>query len=108
MAPQQRLVPGRPGPMTDVFASIVSPFIQQVINLQRRLDEGEDPALEPEREQILALLADADQKAATSSQLAHDFELAKHALVYWADEVLINSRWSHALEWRQRILEWDI
>jgi type VI secretion system protein ImpK len=94
--------------MTDVFASLVSPVFQQVINLQRRLEEGEDPALEPEREQILAALADAEQKAAASSQLAHDFDLAKHALVYWTDEVLINSRWAHALEWRQRILEWDI
>jgi type VI secretion system protein ImpK len=94
--------------MTDVFASIVSPVIQQVINLQRRLEEGESPALEPERQQILAVLADAEQQAAASSQLAHDFELAKHALVYWTDEVLTNSHWAHATEWRQRILEWDI
>src|SRR5262249_53528511 len=43
-----------------------------------------------------------------SSQLAHDFELAKHALVYWVDEILINSPWKHAMEWRQHILEWDI
>src|SRR5262245_487636 len=94
--------------MTDVFASLVSPVFQQVINIQHRLDEGENPDLEQERAQILALLADAEQTAVSSSQLSHDFELAKHALVYWIDEVLINSSWAHALEWRQRILEWDI
>jgi type VI secretion system protein ImpK len=94
--------------MTDPFANLVSPVFQYVIDLQQHLEQGQGPALEPEREQILALLAEADQKAATSSQLAHDYELARHALVYWIDEVLINSPWKHALEWRQRILEWDL
>ena len=94
--------------MTDAFASLVSPVFQQVIDLQQRLEQGENPPLEPERDQIVAALAEAEQKAGGSSQLAHDFELAKHALVYWTDEVLINSSWRHATEWRQRILEWDI
>lgn len=94
--------------MTDAFASLVSPVFQHVIDLQMRLEEGENPALGPERERILVLLEEAERKAGESSQLAHDFELAKHALVYWIDEVLINAPWSHALEWRQQILEWDI
>jgi type VI secretion system protein ImpK len=94
--------------MTDPFASVVSPVFQYVIDLQQRLEAGESPALEAERAQIVALLDEADQKAATSSQLAHDYELARHALVYWIDEVLINSDGKHALEWRQRILEWDL
>ena len=29
-------------------------------------------------------------------------------MVYWIDEVLINSGWDHATEWKQHILEWDI
>jgi type VI secretion system protein ImpK len=79
-----------------------------VIDLQGRLEEGENLALEPQRELMMDLLAEADQKASSSSQLAHDYELARHALVYWIDEVLINSPWRHAMEWRQRILEWDL
>jgi type VI secretion system protein ImpK len=94
--------------MTDTFASLVSPVFQYVIDLQGRFEAGESPALEAEREQILALLAEADQKASTSSQLAHDYELARHALVYWIDEVLINSSWKDAHQWRQHILEWDL
>jgi type VI secretion system protein ImpK len=94
--------------MTDPFAGIVSPVFQYVIDLQTRLEEGENPALEPERAQILDLLAEADQRASTSSQLAHDYELARHALVYWIDEVLINAPWRYAMEWRQQILEWDL
>lgn len=94
--------------MTDAFASLVSPVIQYVIDLQQRLDQGESPPLGPEREHILVALDEAQRKASVSGQLAHDFDLAKHALVYWIDEILINSHWSHALEWRQQILEWDI
>ncbi len=56
----------------------------------------------------MVALDEAARKAGISSQLSHDFELAKHALVYWIDEILINSPWSHAMEWRQHILEWDI
>src|SRR4051812_33454291 len=94
--------------MTDPFASLVSPVFQTVLNLQQRLEAGENPPLGPEREQIVVALDEAARKAGISSQLSHDFELAKHALVYWIDEILINSPWSHALEWRQQILEWDI
>jgi type VI secretion system protein ImpK len=94
--------------MTDVFASLVSPVFQSVIDFQHRLEGGESPALETERDRILSLLGEADQKAATSSQLAHDWELARRALVYWIDEILINSTWKHALAWRQHILEWDL
>jgi type VI secretion system protein ImpK len=94
--------------MTDQFAGIVSPVFQHLIELQSLLEQGENPALEPQREQMIELLAEADQKARGSSQIAHDYELARHALVYWIDEVLINSPWRYAMEWRQRILEWDL
>jgi type VI secretion system protein ImpK len=94
--------------MTDPFASLVNPVFQVVIDLLQRIEQGEDPALGPAREQIVVALDEAERKAAASSQLAHDFALAKHALVYWIDEVLINSPWKHAMEWRQQILEWDL
>ena len=95
--------------MTDAFANLVGPVFQHVVDLQDRLNAGESPTLQAERDRILAVLGDAERKAgASSSQLAHDFELARRALVYWIDEVLINSGWDHATEWRQHILEWDI
>jgi type VI secretion system protein ImpK len=95
--------------MTDAFANLVGPVLQHVVDLQHRLEEGETPPLEAERDQILAVLGEAERKArASSSQLANDFELARRALVYWIDEVLINSGWEHAIEWKQHILEWDI
>jgi type VI secretion system protein ImpK len=94
--------------MTDAFASLISPVFQIVIDLQARLEQGENPAMAPVREQIIVVLDEAERKAAVSAQLAHDFRLAKHALVYWIDEILINSPWKHAMEWRQHILEWDL
>jgi type VI secretion system protein ImpK len=94
--------------MTDPFASLISPVFQQVIDLQARLEAGESPRWEAERGQLLAALEEADRKASISTRLAHDFELARYALVYWIDEILINSPWAHALEWRQHILEWEI
>ncbi|HEX8203414.1 MAG TPA: DotU family type IV/VI secretion system protein [Isosphaeraceae bacterium] len=94
--------------MTDAFANVVSPVFQQVIDLQERVRRGENPALEPQRQQIRAVLDEAQNRATAMTQLAHDFELARYALVYWIDEVLIASSWSHAMEWKQQILEWEI
>lgn len=94
--------------MTDAFADLVSPVLRHVVDLQHAVDQGEHPPLFTVRDRLLALLAEADQKAAASTQLHHDYTLAKYALVYWLDEVLINSSWEHAQEWGQHILEWDL
>lgn len=37
-----------------------------------------------------------------------EMELAKCALAYWMDEVLINSDWSHAKTWKDNTLERDL
>ncbi len=93
--------------MTDAFANVVSPILRHVVDFQARVDSGEHPPAGALRDQMIDLLAQADQRAGTSSQTAHDWEVARHAVVYWIDEVLINSRWNHADSWRQQILEWD-
>jgi type VI secretion system protein ImpK len=93
--------------MTDDFAGLVTPVFRHVIQLLRRIDQGECPDLEPERVKVVALLEEAGRQAKARAQLAYDFALARHALVYWVDEVLINARWAHALTWKNRILEWQ-
>jgi type VI secretion system protein ImpK len=93
--------------MTDPFAGLVYPVFQEVIEVLQALDEGANPPLESARGRIVGALEEAGRKAASSATLTHDFELARHALIYWADEVLINSPWAHALEWKNRILEWE-
>jgi type VI secretion system protein ImpK len=94
--------------MTDAFADLVGPIFRYGIELQQGFDRGEHPPLAEVREKALALLADAERRATGSSQAAHDFALARYALVYWLDEVLINSAWQHSIEWGQHILEWDL
>ena len=92
--------------MNDAYAQLVGPVFQYVIEFPQRLARGEVPPLHEVRADLLALLAEAEQRASTLG-LAADFAPAKYALVYWIDEVLINSSWSHALEWREHILEWE-
>lgn len=94
--------------MTDAFFNLIGPVIRYVIDLQLKVEQGEHTPLPVVREKIMGRLAEAEQRASVSTQLMHDFELAKYALVYWVDEVLIDSAWEHALAWKQHILEWDI
>ncbi|WP_435020292.1 DotU family type IV/VI secretion system protein [Tundrisphaera sp. TA3] len=94
--------------MTESFANLVFPVIRRLVDFRARVEAGENPPLEAERAAILADLDEADGKSRSSTQLAHDFALARCALVYWIDEVMLTSRWAHAGEWKERILEFEI
>lgn len=94
--------------MTDGFSRLLGPVLQTVLEFQQGVARGDHPGLDETRERLLSVLDEADQKASASRELAADFALAKYALVYWIDEVLITSSWSHAAEWREHILEWDL
>jgi len=92
--------------MTDAFADVVAPVIQGVIDFQDGLLRGKHPTVEEQKRELIDLLNRSEEKAGrTSPELARDFELAKRALVYWIDEILITSTWSHAQEWTNHILE---
>ena len=92
--------------MNDAFALLVGPTFKYVNEFLRTVERGENPPLVEVREELVALLGDAEQHA-QSRALADDFALAKYALVYWIDELLIYSPWSHAEDWRRHILEWE-
>ena len=93
--------------MNDAFAQLVGPIFRAVIEFPGRLGHGDEPGLDEVRGEFLSMLAEAEQRAASARDTADDFATAKPALVYWIDEVLINSRWAHAGAWREHILEWD-
>jgi len=93
--------------MNDAFAQLVGPVLHHVIDFQRGLERGEHPALHAERDALLARLDEAEQQARPSRSLAADYSLARYALVTFIDEILINSTWEHALDWKDHILEWD-
>ncbi len=94
--------------MKDAFGQVIDPILRYVIDLRRGAERGDHAAIELVRTDLVALLAEAEQKALSARDTAGSFGLVKYALVYWADEVLINSSWSHADAWRYHILEWDI
>jgi type VI secretion system protein ImpK len=95
--------------MTDAFTDVVAPVIEGVIGFQEGLLRGKHPTLEEQKRELIDLLNRAEDKAGrTSAELARDFELAKRALVYWIDEVLISSTWTHAHEWTNHILEFSL
>ena len=93
--------------MNDAFAQLVTPILKHGTDLQRRIEEGEQPDLHQVKAELLELFASAESRAGSSRELASEFSLAKYALVYWVDEILIDSHWAHADSWRAHILEWD-
>ena len=63
--------------MTEPFAEIVGPTIRYIVGLQQGFERGEHPDLDRVHTQLLNLLTEAEQKAARSSGLVHDFALAR-------------------------------
>ena len=82
--------------MTDAFASLVGPVFQHVIDLQARLESG---GIAP-----LGARAGADPRRARGGGPEGErldaagprLRAGRYALVYWIDEMLINSPWAHA------------
>jgi type VI secretion system protein ImpK len=93
--------------MNDAFARLTAPVVQAVLDVQRRAARGESPPLDEVRMGLTGALDEADRKVESARELASDWALARRALVYWIDEILINSSWIHAPEWREHILEWE-
>jgi type VI secretion system protein ImpK len=95
--------------MIDAFTEVVAPVIQGVIDFQDGLLRGKHPTVEEQKRKLVDLLNGSEDRAGRASpQVGRDFELAKRALVYWIDEILITSSWSHAQEWTNHILEFSL
>ncbi len=89
--------------MTDPFAGLVGPIFQYVVDLREGFRRDQHPSPETVKRSLIKAFQ-AAQKGVTEAQ-ANDFALAQHALVYWADEVLIKSSWRSADSWKNNILE---
>lgn len=93
--------------MTESLPRLIYPVIQCVIDLQARADRGDHPAFQAQRDQIVAMIHDAGNRAQADALLVREFPLIRRFLAYWIDEVLINSSWKYAKQWEANTLEWD-
>lgn len=92
--------------MTDAFASKVYPLILYVLGLLDRIQQrrGPEPTPKEELPRLKQYLGQLDSRGNDQK----DFELARSALVYWIDELLVNSSWRHANEWKNHTLEREL
>ena len=89
--------------MNDRLAARVYPTILYVLELLDRI-YGRKPGPTPDpREEFPRLKQYLGQL--DSGKATREDELAKSALIYWIDEVLINSPWPHANRWKDHTLE---
>lgn len=89
--------------MTESFARLVDPFVQETLQYLEGFSEpaSRHPGLVEVHNRLVSLLEEARQAAVSLPRPREYLELAESALVYWADEVLIRSRWMHASVWRR-------
>jgi type IV/VI secretion system ImpK/VasF family protein len=88
--------------MTNDFGQRVYPVIRYVLDLLRTIRGGRstpDPQLAAA--ELRTLLAQFDVQGPRRTE----YQLARSALIYWADEVLVNSTWEYADYWSNHTLE---
>ncbi len=89
--------------MTPEFSRVVDPVFLHVLKLLERIEQGQTPEPDFERQKLHSLLSDMEAKAGSD-----DGQLGRRALVYWIDEVLIDASWPHASWWADHILEFEL
>ncbi|QDU61525.1 hypothetical protein Pan216_23860 [Planctomycetes bacterium Pan216] len=88
--------------MNDAFAAKTYPTILYVLDLLERIESGKvDVRPADEKPRLKQYLGQLETRGEDQSEL----DLARTALVYWIDEVLINANWVHAGEWKNDTLE---
>ncbi|MFO0945239.1 MAG: DotU family type IV/VI secretion system protein [Planctomycetota bacterium] len=92
--------------MNDTFAAKVYPTILYTLGLLDRIQSGRgpEPKANEEKPRLKQYLGQLDSRGSDQ----REFELAKAALTYWIDELLVNSRWSQANEWKNNTLEREL
>jgi len=88
--------------MTNDFGQRVYPVIRYVSDLLSDIRNGRSSAdAQSVAMEMRTLLAQFD----VQGERRKEYYLARSALVYWIDEVLVNSTWEHASYWNNHTLE---
>lgn len=92
--------------MHETFQSRVVPLTLYVLDILDCIEvsDGSEPAAEEVRPKLKNMLGLFN----VNGPRQQDFALAKSALVFWIDEVLVNSPWAAATQWQDNPLEREI
>jgi type IV/VI secretion system ImpK/VasF family protein len=89
---------------TELFR-LASPLFLYLVTFRRKVRKGFQPD-EPEVQQDLEkILTEMDLRARKDPRLEALYQKAKYPLVILADEIVLNSDWSHAASWEGSLLE---
>lgn len=92
--------------MNEIFQNKVAPPFLYVLSVLEKIESSGGSAPPPGaiRPRIKQLIGQFDVRGPDEEQ----FQLAKSAIVFWIDEVLMNSKWEFGNEWRNNPLEREI
>jgi type VI secretion system protein ImpK len=89
--------------MKPEFSKAVDPVFEYVLALLDRIEQGDDPDPQLTHAFVqMTLLNRAEQELRNSAE----WQQAKHALVYWIDEMLIRAHWKGREWWVANQLEY--
>lgn len=88
------------------FENKVVPLTLYVLSVMDRIRSSD--GVMPEQDEIRSRIKNLLGQFNMRGPRADDFALAKSAMVFWIDELLVNSEWQHAAEWRDNPLEREI
>lgn len=92
--------------MQGSFEAKVVPLTLYVLSVMERIRSSAGAS--PEQDEVRPRLKNYLGQFNVRGPQEEDFALAKTAMVYWIDELLVNSEWEFASQWRDNPLEREI
>jgi len=89
---------------TELF-KLASPLFLFLVTFRRKVSKGYQPAEAEVRQEIERIITTMDLTARRDPRLDALYAKAKYPLVILADEIVLNSDWSHKASWEKNLLE---
>lgn len=94
--------------MPSPLRAAVKPMIDFLLGFRYRLETGAEIDLYSLRRDLLATLQGVDATMRQNASLHARVDTLRYLLVGLADEVILDSTWERAKEWREKLLEMEL
>jgi type VI secretion system protein ImpK len=99
LAPGAAATRGRNAPLRDLFTDLIA-----YVLLFQASCETRSPTMGEVRDRILGLVAEQEKRVKAGEAPWEPYREALYAVLSWADEIILNSAWTHRTQWRHLML----
>lgn len=87
---------------------IVADLFNYLIAFRLRIETGVKTSVDEVQKDLLRIFREQESKVRQNPGLILSYNRVRYALVVFADDVILNSRWEHGRDWAAHLIEWQL